>query len=91
LIDELLFSQSIEGKQPFYFQMKDEDLFAFAGLWDSWRNPDNEVIESCTILTTTANEVLSLVHERMPVIIHESDYELWLDDDVRKQDSGFTL
>jgi len=74
-----------EGKQPFYFQMKDEELFAFAGLWDRWKNERDEIIESCTILTTEANEILKPVHERMPVILHESDYDLWFDDDVRKQ------
>lgn len=49
-------------KQPFYFQMRDEQPFAFAGLWEHWEG-DGEVIESCTILTTNANEVLAPVHE----------------------------
>lgn len=80
-----------EGKEPFYFYMKDNGLLAFAGLWDSWRNPDNELIESCTILTTEANDVLKPVHDRMPVILNESDYDLWLDADVRKQDLRLEL
>lgn len=80
-----------EGKQPFYFYMKDEDLFAFAGLWEQWRNAEGKAIESCTILTTAANKILKPVHDRMPVILHESDYELWLDDDARKQDLRLEL
>jgi putative SOS response-associated peptidase YedK len=71
-------------KQPFFFHMLDHHQFGFAGLWDRWQNPEGEVIESCTILTTEANEVLRPVHDRMPVILHPEDYELWLDDDLRK-------
>ncbi len=79
--------QRTEGmKQPFFFQLKDEQPFGFAGLWDRWTGEDGKVIESCTILTTTANKVLAPVHDRMPVIVHPEDYELWLDDDVRKQE-----
>lgn len=71
-------------KQPFFFHMRDDRPFAFAGLWDRWQSPEGEVIESCTILTTEANEVLLPVHDRMPVILASEDYELWLDDDLRK-------
>jgi putative SOS response-associated peptidase YedK len=73
-------------KQPFFFQMRDESPFGFAGLWERWKGEGEEVIESCTILTTEANEVLKEVHDRMPVILHPEDYELWLDDDVRKRE-----
>lgn len=73
-------------KQPFYFHLKDESLFGFAGLWDRWRSPDGEVLETCSILTTEANAVLSKVHDRMPVILDPQAYDLWLDEDVRKQD-----
>jgi len=55
-------------------------------LWDRWKGEDGKVIESCTILTTTVNKVLAPVHDRMPVIISPEDYELWLDEDVRKQE-----
>jgi putative SOS response-associated peptidase YedK len=71
-------------KQPFFFQMKDERPFGFAGLWEKWQGIGGQVIESCTILTTEANEVLRPVHDRMPVILHSGDYELWLNEDVRK-------
>jgi putative SOS response-associated peptidase YedK len=73
-------------KQPFYFRFKDDRLFGFAGLWDKWRNADGESIETCSILTTEANAILSKVHDRMPVILDPEAYDLWLDEDVRKQD-----
>ena len=79
--------QRTEGKkQPFFFQMKDERPFGFAGLWERWQGVGGEAIESCTILTTEANKVLRPVHDRMPVILHSDDYELWLDEDVRKRE-----
>jgi putative SOS response-associated peptidase YedK len=65
-------------KQPFHFGMKDDSLFAFAGLWDRWSSPDATVVESCTILTTTANELVRDVHDRMPVILHPSHYQACL-------------
>jgi putative SOS response-associated peptidase YedK len=75
-----------DRKQPHYFYMSDGEPFAFAGLWDSWRNQDGEgeQVESCTIITTTPNELLSSYHDRMPVILKEADYDLWLDADVSK-------
>ena len=59
--------------------MNDGELFAFAGLWDRWRSPQGEAIESCTILTTTPNSLLADIHDRMPVILSPDDYDLWLD------------
>lgn len=77
--------QRTEGrKQPFFFRMRDESPFGFAGLWEQWKGEEGHVINSCTILTTEANEVLRPVHDRMPVILHPDDYSLWLDHDVRK-------
>ena len=71
--------QRAEGrKQPFFFRMRDESPFGFAGLWERWEGEGGEVLDSCTILTTEANEVLGPVHDRMPVIIHPEDYGLWL-------------
>ena len=66
-------------KQPFHFGMQDDSLFAFAGLWDRWKDPSGTVIESCTILTTTPNSLLVDVHDRMPVILRPDNYDLWLD------------
>jgi putative SOS response-associated peptidase YedK len=59
--------------------VNDKELFAFAGLWDRWRSPQGDVIESCTIVTTTPNSLVSDIHDRMPVILKPEDYDLWLD------------
>lgn len=74
-------------KQPYYFRLRDERLFGFAGLWDRWKGQDGDVIESCTILTTEANQVLAPVHDRMPVILHPDTYEVWLNEDGRNAES----
>lgn len=71
-------------KQPYYFTLKDERPFAFAGLYEHWRGEDGRVIDSCTILTTEANDLLRPIHDRMPVILSRSDFDLWVDPDVRK-------
>jgi putative SOS response-associated peptidase YedK len=68
-----------KGKQPYNFGALDGSVFAFAGLWDRWRSPDNAVIESCAILTTPPNAVVAEVHDRMPAILSEADYDRWLD------------
>src|SRR5215469_15402089 len=70
--------RSGKSKQPFHFGMKDDSLFAFAGIWDRWRTPPGPVIESCAILTTSPNELLKDVHDRMPVILGAENYERWL-------------
>jgi putative SOS response-associated peptidase YedK len=75
--------QSKNIKQPFLIQMRDGQPFAFAGLWDQWKSPDGQHIESCTLLTTTANELVAKIHDRMPVILGPEDYVLWLDTDMR--------
>ena len=64
-------------KQPYYFRLKDSELLAFAGLWDHWRH-EGEAIDSCTIITTEANEQMKPVHDRMPVILDPKDYDDWL-------------
>ena len=70
--------RSARSKQPFHFGMKDDSLFAFAGIWDRWRTPQGQVIESCAILTTKPNELLRDVHDRMPVILWPESYREWL-------------
>ncbi len=65
-------------KRPFHFGMKDDGLFAFAGLWDRWEPPDGAPVESCTILTTSANSLVADLHDRMPVILPPAHYEMWL-------------
>jgi putative SOS response-associated peptidase YedK len=66
-------------KQPYSFSMTDDSLFAFAGLWERWRDPADEFVETCTILTTKPNSLVADVHDRMPVILQPEDYDLWLD------------
>lgn len=69
---------SPHGKQPYHFRLREEDLFAFAGLWERWQGEEGKVIESYTIIVTTANEVVRPVHDRMPVILDAADYAIWL-------------
>jgi putative SOS response-associated peptidase YedK len=71
-------------KQPYYIHRPDDRPFAFAGLWESWKPKpaDDEpalALESCTIVTTSANARLRELHDRMPVILAPADYERWLD------------
>jgi putative SOS response-associated peptidase YedK len=65
-------------RQPYFFHMRDDRPLGFAGLWESWEGPDHRAIESCTILTTAANELVRPVHDRMPVIVAPADYARWL-------------
>lgn len=67
------------SKQPFCFEVRDGELFAFAGLWDGWKDPSGQWVRTCSILTTTPNAVTSAVHDRMPVILDPDSYDLWLD------------
>src|SRR5277367_3528655 len=75
--------KSGQSKQPYCFEMMEQEPFAFAGLWDSWRAPDGATLETCTILTTTPNQLLTDVHNRMPVIPSPENYDLWLDPGFR--------
>lgn len=72
-------AKSPGGKQPYYFRLREQDLFAMAGLWDRWIDPQGRVIESFVVLTTAANELVRKCHDRMPVILRPDDYGLWLD------------
>ncbi len=64
-------------KQPMYIHLKDQPIFAFAGLWETWKK-GAEDIYSCVILTTEANDAIADLHHRMPVILHRDDYDAWL-------------
>jgi putative SOS response-associated peptidase YedK len=70
-------------KQPYCFELNEGELFAFAGLWDRWRDASGKAVETCSILTTTPNAVTSAVHDRMPVILDPDTYDLWLDPGMR--------
>lgn len=67
-------------KQPYLIRIKDHAPLAFAGLWESWHNPESgSELQSCTIIVTEANDRLKPIHHRMPVILDSQDYESWLD------------
>lgn len=66
-------------KTPMYIRLTSGKPFAFAGLWEAWRSPDESTILSCTIITTAPNELLEQIHNRMPVILDPEAYDLWLD------------
>lgn len=66
-------------KQAFHITAEGRELFAFAGLWSVWHGPDDEVIRSCTIITTTANSRVAPLHDRMPVILRREDEPAWID------------
>ena len=76
-------AKTAKGKQPYCFEVNDGELFAFAGLWDRWKDPSGKTVETCSILTTTPNAVTSPVHDRMPVILSPDGYDLWLDPGMR--------
>jgi putative SOS response-associated peptidase YedK len=80
--------QRVKGgaKQPYYFHVNDNRIFALAGLWESWND-----IETCTIITTDANEMVAPIHQRMPVIITAKDYQVWLDVDNQTPSQLFHL
>lgn len=67
-----------DKKQPFFIRLKSDQPFGFAGLWER-NDKTGQTVETCTIITTTANEMMSPLHDRMPVIIPPEQYDLWLD------------
>jgi putative SOS response-associated peptidase YedK len=75
--------QAVPGqktKQPFHIGVRDAPVFAFAGQWERWTDPEGKPVETSAIITTDANEAMAPIHNRMPVILDPADYE-WLDRD----------
>lgn len=68
-----------KSKQPYLIRRKDAQPFAFAGLWARWRDPERGPLDTFTILTTDANELIRPLHDRMPAILDRKDFDLWLD------------
>lgn len=69
-------------KQPYFVHRQDQEPVAFAGLWEEWRGPDrkgSQRLRSATIVTTTPNETMAPIHDRMPVILPPSAWDEWLD------------
>lgn len=71
-----------DQKQPYRFQMKSRGIYAFAGLYDEWKDPRGELLRSCTIITTKPNELVAKVHDRMPVILDDKSVDMWLDPEL---------
>jgi putative SOS response-associated peptidase YedK len=86
--------QAVPGqktKQPWLIGLCDEPVFAFAGLWEHWNSPEGTSVESCTVVTTAANEFMQPVHNRMPVILDRADYDRWLDSECQDSESVLPL
>ncbi|MCB9076773.1 MAG: SOS response-associated peptidase [Anaerolineaceae bacterium] len=77
---------SDKSKTPMYIQLEDQVPFAFAGLWEVWHSPQDDTILSCTILTTEPNDLMTTIHNRMPVILPRDAYAQWLDPNEQKPD-----
>jgi putative SOS response-associated peptidase YedK len=72
-------SKRPDGKQPYFISAADGGVLSFAGLWDRWRNPENdEPMASCTIIVTDANALTRPIHDRMPVLLDRADVRSWL-------------
>ena len=70
-------------KIPMRIKLKSSELFAMAGLWEKWKSPIGNTIFSCTIITTTPNELIKDIHDRMPVILQPEDEKIWLDPSIK--------
>lgn len=68
-------------KQPYYITLKNHKLMYFAGIWESWHNSEGTEVHSYAILTITPNKEMSELHDRMPVILHKNDEDLWIHED----------
>ncbi|NCC05997.1 MAG: SOS response-associated peptidase [Proteobacteria bacterium] len=67
------------GKQPYFVRPTGDEVFALAGIWDQWEGKQGEVIESVAIITTSANELMQPIHDRMPVILGKGNVAEWIE------------
>ena len=82
---------SPKQKQPHYITLRTGKPFAFAGLWESWHTPNGPLVESCTIITTAANEFMQPLHDRMPVILSPEEYGPWIDPELTEPEQLLPL
>lgn len=82
---------SAGSKTPCYITMKDSRVFFLAGIWESWLGPGEEAVDSCAIITTTANDSLASVHQRMPVILEAEKAIDWMDMNIFRSDALQTM
>lgn len=75
-----------EPKIPMYIHRRSDEPFAMAGLWERWKSPAGELIESCTIITVPPNELVKDIHNRMPAIVPKELHDLWLDPGMRDKE-----
>lgn len=81
-----------KSKHPLHIRLKDRSVFAFAGLWERWKQPESgEWVRTCTIVTTVPNELMAQYHHRMPVILRPDDEALWLDPEITEVDELMPL
>ncbi|MCB8923760.1 MAG: SOS response-associated peptidase [Ardenticatenaceae bacterium] len=84
--------QKVNGrKQPMYIYPENGGIFAFAGLWEYWQSADGSELQTCTILTTTPNDLMASIHNRMPVIVEPADFDMWLHPGPRSDDAHHLL
>lgn len=74
--------KSGKDKIPHYIHLREGNVMSLAGLWERWKSPDGVELQTCTILTTSANSLIKKLHDRMPVILHREEFDLWLNKDV---------
>lgn len=86
IIADSFYEWKKEGQktQPYRFVMKDKAPFVMAGLWEVWTPPHGEAIYSSTIITTTANNLVKEIHERMPAILQPKNIKIWLNQDIHQ-------
>ncbi|MGI6449660.1 MAG: SOS response-associated peptidase [Desulfitobacteriia bacterium] len=65
------------SKIPYFFKLNNHKLFCFAGIWDVWKSSEGKIIKTCSIITTVANELMSPIHNRMPVILEQEKEGIW--------------
>ncbi|MCJ7459870.1 MAG: SOS response-associated peptidase [candidate division Zixibacteria bacterium] len=74
-------------KLPYMIVLESRELFAFAGLWEAWKNPEGEIVHSYTIITTEADDLVTRIHPRMPIILRPENEDIWIDPDLRDTES----
>ena len=74
-----------KDKQPFFIQLKDSDIFSFAGIWENWKSPEGDYIQSCSIITTPANDFMNEIHNRMPAILPKEQEIIWLSNQTQEK------
>ena len=86
LADSFYEWRKIDGyKIPMRIILKSREPFGFAGLWDCWHSPEGEDINSFTIITTTPNELLKSIHNRMPVVLSPEEEKTWLNPNIQDE------